>query len=151
MKKYHVLFLLIPAALLASGCSLFAGKTEEAQQTPRIANPASVKAAITLLTHRAKNSILVFGDMLELGNIADEQHADIGIFAKNAGIKKLFCYGKLSAQAAKTFGENAQHFDNHDALIESLKPQLQKDTTVLIKGSRGMKMEKVVEALCYCG
>jgi len=115
------------------------------------ANPASVKAAITLLTHRAKNSILVFGDMLELGNIADEQHADIGIFAKNAGIKKLFCYGKLSAQAAKTFGENAQHFDNHDALIESLKPQLQKDTTVLIKGSRGMKMEKVVEALCYCG
>lgn len=111
------------------------------------ANPASVKAAITLLTHRTKNSILVFGDMLELGNIADEQHADIGIFAKNVGIKQLFCYGKLSAQAAKTFGENAQHFDDQKILIDVLKNNLTQETTVLIKGSRGMKMEKVVEAL----
>ena len=112
------------------------------------ANPASVKAAITLLTHRAAHSILVLGDMLELGDQADQLHAEIGAFAKAAGLKQLFCCGKHSAKTVKAFGKNAQHFENHDALIQSLKPQLTKEVTVLIKGSRGMKMEKVVEALC---
>lgn len=111
------------------------------------ANPASVKAAIKFLTDRDANAILVLGDMLELGDQANQLHADVGAFAKTCGLKQLFCYGKHSLETVKAFGKNAQHFENHEALINELKSCLRKDTTVLIKGSRGMKMEKVVEAL----
>lgn len=111
------------------------------------ANPASVKAAITLLTHRTKNSILVLGDMVELGSIAEAAHTDIGVFASQQGVKQLFCYGKNSALIAQAFGKNAYHFDDQQQLIDSLKNYLTPDTTVLVKGSRSMKMELVVRGL----
>jgi len=111
------------------------------------ANPLSVKAAITLLLHRSSHSILVLGDMGELGDQADFFHSDIGRFAKSAGLEKIFCYGKYSIKTAHAFGKNAQHFENHQALIDALKKSLTSDTTVLVKGSRSMQMEKVVEAL----
>lgn len=111
------------------------------------ANPVSVKAAIQLLVQRTADSILVFGDMKELGQTENSLHADIGRFAKKAGLKKLFCYGKLTQETANAFGENAQHFEDHQSLIDTLKPQLTSKTTVLIKGSRSMKMETVVAAL----
>lgn len=111
------------------------------------ANPASVKAAISLLSHRSTQSILVLGDMLELGDHAGLLHQQIGEFAKSAGIKKLFCYGKYSEKTAKAFGKNAWHFNEHAALIDALKNEITSETTVLVKGSRSMKMEKIVEAL----
>lgn len=111
------------------------------------ANPASVKAAIQLLTGRNVNSILVLGDMLELGDQADRLHAEIGAFAKTCGLKRLFCYGKHSIETVKAFGKNAQHFEDHQTLIDVLKNDITPNTTVLVKGSRGMKMEKVVDAL----
>jgi len=111
------------------------------------ANPTSVKAAIMLLTHRSKNAILVLGDMAELGDISDKMHTEVGEFAKNAGIKQLFCYGKHSAQTAKAFGKQAEHFEDQQQLANALKKYLTQDTTVLVKGSRSMKMEKIVEAL----
>lgn len=111
------------------------------------ANPASVKAAIKLLTDREVNSVLVLGDMLELGDQANQMHADIGAFAKACGLKQLYCYGKHSIETVKAFGKNARHFESHDALIRELKPQLKNNMTVLIKGSHSMKMEKIAEAL----
>ena len=111
------------------------------------ANPTSVKAAIKLLTDRSANSILVLGDMLELGDQADQLHTDIGVFAKTSGLKQLFCYGKHCVQTAKAFGKNARHFDDYQTLIDALKNDITPDTTVLVKGSRSMKMETVVKAL----
>jgi UDP-N-acetylmuramoyl-tripeptide--D-alanyl-D-alanine ligase len=111
------------------------------------ANPASVKAAIQLLAHRSKNSILVLGDMRELGDAAVSLHREIGELARAAGLQQLFCYGENTAHTATAFGKNAHHFSSHEALIQSLKPCVTKEVTVLIKGSRSMKMETVVNAL----
>lgn len=111
------------------------------------ANPASVKAAIQLLAHRSKNSILVLGDMRELGDATVSMHREIGEFARAAGLQQLFCYGENTTHTATAFGKNAHHFPTHEALIQSLKPYVTKEVTVLIKGSRSMKMETVVNAL----
>ena len=111
------------------------------------ANPASVKAAINVLTHQSENSILVFGDMKELGEGAKQLHSNIGEYALKKGIKKLFCYGKMSANAAAAFGKNAAHFDDQQKLIDALKLVLSEDVTVLIKGSNSMKMVNIVKAI----
>lgn len=111
------------------------------------ANPASVKAAIRLLAHRSKNGIFVLGDMRELGAAAVTLHREIGEFARAAGLRQLFCYGEHSMHAAIAFGKAGQHFESQQALIDSLKLRVTADVTVLIKGSRSMKMEIVVNAL----
>lgn len=111
------------------------------------ANPASVKAAITLLTHRSVQSILVLGDMKELGDQSPALHEEIGVFAKRAGVKHLFCYGDNTMHTARAFGENAQHFDDYQTLINVLKQSVTPDSIVLVKGSRSMEMETVVVAL----
>ncbi len=111
------------------------------------ANPTSVRAAIQILTKRPGESILVLGDMLELGKEADEIHAALGKFALENQVNQLFCYGKHSQFAAKAFGKNAQCFDDQKKLIESLKPVISNTTTVLIKGSNSMKMGSIVLAL----
>lgn len=111
------------------------------------ANPASVKAAIMLLTHRSNQSILVLGDMKELGAQSQNLHEEVGLFAKQANVKKLFCYGKDMVFTAKAFGDQAQHFDDYETLIHALKQSVTPDSVVLIKGSRSMKMETVVDAL----
>lgn len=111
------------------------------------ANPASVKAAITLLTHRSPQSILVLGDMKELGDHARSLHEEVGLFAKQAGVKQLFCYGENTVHTVHAFGENARHFDDYETLINMLKQSVTPDTVVLVKGSRSVKMETVVAAL----
>lgn len=111
------------------------------------ANPTSVKAAIEILITRAENTILVLGDMKELGEMAQDAHADIGRCAKMAGVSQLFCYGDHAKLAAEAFGENAFHFMDQQALIVALKPQLNDKTAVLVKGSNSMKMVNVVNSI----
>lgn len=111
------------------------------------ANPASVRAAIDILSSRGGESILVLGDMLELGERKDFYHQQIGELAQRSGIRHLFCYGNLSRFAAESFGANAQHFSEQTALIAALKPLLKAQSTVLVKGSNGMKMNNIVKAL----
>ena len=106
-----------------------------------------MKAAITFLTHRSAHPILVLGDMGELGELAKTLHEEIGLFAKQAGVKKLFCYGKNMAFAVQQFGSEGMHFDNYDALISALKKEVTPEATILVKGSRSMKMETVVNAM----
>jgi len=95
-------------------------------------------------------SWLILGDMRELGPEAESLHAAAGEEAKKAGISQLFTLGESSAAAAKTFGEHAQHFETHDALINALLIALETAETppvMLVKGSRGSAMERVVKAL----
>lgn len=111
------------------------------------ANPSSFSAAIEVLASCQGKRILVIGDMAELGSDAEEQHRQIGIHAQQAGIEKLYSYGALSAAAVTGFAGESQHFVDQTALIEQLRGELQADVTVLVKGSRSMAMEQVVEAL----
>jgi len=111
------------------------------------ANPGSLKAAIEALPPQ---SWLILGDMRELGPEAENLHAAAGDEARKAGISKLFALGPLSAAAAKAFGEGAQCFESHEALTAALQSELaqaEQPPIMLVKGSRGSAMERVVNAL----
>jgi UDP-N-acetylmuramoyl-tripeptide--D-alanyl-D-alanine ligase len=83
-----------------------------------------------------------------LGDDAARLHAELGSYARSKNIKKLFTLGVLSENATQTFGANAAHFHQRDALIAALKAVANSQTTFLIKGSRSAKMELVVRELC---
>ena len=116
------------------------------------ANPASVRAAIGVLAQSNAGKpggrrVMVLGDMGELGDNAAAFHAEIGSEARRAGIEKLYALGELSRNAVSAFGRGAQHFERIEDLQKALEGELDADTTVLVKGSRFMKMERVVEFL----
>ncbi len=111
------------------------------------ANPASMRAAISVLAQAGGKRVLVLGDMGELGDDAALFHAEIGNEARRAGIDKLYALGELSHYAVKEFGSGARHFDRVEDLQDVLEKELDKNTTVLVKGSRFMKMERVVNHL----
>ena len=111
------------------------------------ANPMSMKAAIDVLKASAGQRIFVMGDMAELGADAASMHAEIGAYAKTAGIEKFYALGELTKNAVTSFGANAMHFETIEALAESLKNMMNAETTVLVKGSRSMRMERVVDAI----
>lgn len=111
------------------------------------ANPVAFKAAIAILADQPGKRILVSGDMKELGEQAKQYHEELGLEAKKQGIEFMYAYGELSQFTAQAFGENAQHFLDQDTLIAALKPLLDPQTTVLIKGSLSMNMRHIAEAL----
>ncbi len=111
------------------------------------ANPESMKAALSVLAGCAGRRIFVMGDMGELGEATGAMHAEIGVFARRAGAHSLYALGDASAGAARAFGEGAAHFDSIEALVSALAPELGPGCAVLVKGSRFMRMERVVEAL----
>ena len=100
-----------------------------------------------MLAQAGGKRILVMGDMGELGGDAAELHAEIGAEARRAGIEKFYALGELSVNAVREFGSGAQHFEGMEELQEALEKELDANTTVLVKGSRFMKMERVVEHL----
>jgi len=111
------------------------------------ANPGSLNAAIEWLASLPE-SWLVLGDMRELGDDARALHAEGGRRAKEAGIARLYTLGELSAAAAEAFGAGARHFESHEALSDAIANELAGVApTVLVKGSRGSAMDRVVRAL----
>ena len=111
------------------------------------ANPDSVRAAIDLLAQAPAPRVLVLGDMGEVGVRGPEFHREVGQYARERGIDALFAIGSLMREAAQGFGAGAAQFDNVEGLIAALRPNLRAGMTVLIKGSRFMQMERVVQAL----
>lgn len=111
------------------------------------ANPASMRAAIDVLAACTGKRVLVLGDMGELGASAAEMHREIGTYARSAGVETLMALGELSREMVAGFGAGAQHFTTPETLAETLIQQLSADTTVLVKGSRFMRMERVVALL----
>ena len=114
------------------------------------ANPASLQAGLDVLATCAGEKWLVLGDMGELGGDSAELHVKAGQQARAAGIDHLFAIGAQSCGAAQAFGD-AQHFESVEALIVALRVGLRPDVNVLVKGSRFMHMERVVEALLNGG
>ncbi len=109
------------------------------------ANPASMHAALEVLAQAEGRRIFVLGDMGELGADAPQFHREIGIAARELGIESMFALGTLSAEAVREFGAGAQHFVEIEELNAALNKELDAQTTVLVKGSRFMKMERVVQ------
>ncbi len=109
------------------------------------ANPASMQAAIEVLAQHEGKRVLVLGDMGELGEGGSQLHAEIGAAARHAGVEKLYALGELSRRAVQEFGAGAQHFETIEEMLVALEQELDANTTVLVKGSRFMKMERVVK------
>ncbi|WP_257296422.1 UDP-N-acetylmuramoyl-tripeptide--D-alanyl-D-alanine ligase [Endozoicomonas sp. YOMI1] len=115
------------------------------------ANPKATQAALEQLADCGGRTIMVLGDMLDLGEISDERHRDIGRYAKELGIQQFLSFGPSARLASEAFG-SGQHFDDKSELIAFLKAQLHSVTNndsmaVMVKGSKGMKMLDIIQAL----
>jgi UDP-N-acetylmuramoyl-tripeptide--D-alanyl-D-alanine ligase len=144
----------VPPAAIGAGLSAFrpySGRLQQKRTTSGAtliddsynANPDSVRAAIDVLATCPGPTALVLGDMGEVGDQGPEFHAEVGRYAKQKGIGMLLGVGSASADAVKAFGAGAEHFDD----IERLKQRNIEAKTILVKGSRFMKMERVVSML----
>ena len=152
----------VPAPVIAKGLARFSSIKGRLQRKPARngailiddtynANPASMRAAIAVLAQGPGEKVLIAGDMGELGPQAAELHAEIGRYARAQGIAKLLALGELSAHAAGAFGSGAHHFTRIEDLLAEAGNALAPGVTVLVKGSRYMRMERVVNALAIDG
>jgi UDP-N-acetylmuramoyl-tripeptide--D-alanyl-D-alanine ligase len=111
------------------------------------ANPDSVRAAIDVLARAPGRRWLVLGDMGEVGDAGPAFHREIGEHARAARIDRLLAIGEATPATVLAFGAQGAHFDGIDALVAALGAPLPADVTVLVKGSRFMRMERVIAAL----
>ena len=142
---------------IVAGLSGFTGVKGRLQRKPALhgstfiddtynANPDSVKAALSVLAQQPGKKLLVLGDMGELGVDAAAMHAEMGLAARAAGVDKLLALGDLSKETVAAFGAGAMHFERIQELLAELENALTPATTVLVKGSRFMQMERVVNS-----
>ena len=147
----------IPAAIIAAGLARFGGVKSRLQRKRGVqgatliddtynANPDSLRAAIEVLALGGGRKLLVLGDMGELGRDAAAMHAQIGEFARAAGVARMFTLGELSAHATAAFGAGARHFTRIEDLFAEIENALAPDVTMLVKGSRFMQMERVIKS-----
>lgn len=148
----------VPSDKIAAGLHLYTGVAGRLQRMTLSggdvilddsynANLESAQAALSVLGTASGQRIFVIGDMGELGAAAGAMHADIGEFARRAGVDRLFALGKLTVETVRKFGDGATHYSGIDELIADLRLALDGTSTVLVKGSRFMRMERVVTSL----
>ncbi len=148
----------VPVAAIAAGLAGFAAVAGRGVRTSAPggatliddsynANPDSVRAAIDLLAAAAAPRILVLGDMGEVGARGPEFHREVGAYAKRRGIDVLLGTGPAVRDACAAFGAGAEHFDDIDALGRRASALAQPGATVLVKGSRFMRMERIAAVL----
>ena len=147
------------AAAALAGCTFTAGRSAwvrigpfEVLDDSYNANPDSMAQALDLLAARPGKRIAVLGDMLELGIQSEALHAEVGRRAAVAGIDLLLGLGDRMRHAVRAardagLGDRACHFDTLEALVAALQAELRPGDAVLVKGSRGSRMERVVAAL----
>ena len=111
------------------------------------ANPDSVRAGIDVLAATVGRKILVLGDMGEIGEMTGQFHDEIGGYAKSQGVDRLLAFGESSALAARNFGTGGEHFRKLEDLVAALLAELTPEAIVLVKGSRFMRMERVIDAI----
>jgi len=152
----------VPAPAIARGLARFDGIKGRLQKKAGLngatliddtynANPESVRAAIAVLAQAPGDKLLVLGDMGELGPGAPDLHAEVGRFAREQGIGQLLALGEASVHAARAFGSGGRHFARIEDLLAEAGNALAPGVTALIKGSRFMRMERVVKAIALDG
>src|SRR5690606_16147342 len=107
------------------------------------ANPESVRAAIAVLSQLSGRTVLVLGDMAEVGEQGPATHAEAGAYARQTGVDNLLTRGPAARHCAEAFGEHAESFDDIDALLQRLVALA--PANILVKGSRSTRMERVVQ------
>jgi UDP-N-acetylmuramoyl-tripeptide--D-alanyl-D-alanine ligase len=152
----------VPVAAIAAGLAAFAPvkgrgvRLSTASGAALIddtynANPDSMRAAIDVLASYPAPRLLVIGDMGEVGAQGPAFHREIGAYARSRGIESLLATGDLAREAVAAFGQGAMHFADIDALIAAARAAAAPGATLLVKGSRFMRMERVVQALQEAG
>ncbi len=155
----------VPLAAIAQGLGAFepvkgrsralarvvAGRSITVVDDSYNANPDSVRAAIDVLADLPGPRLLVLGDMGEVGDQGPQFHAEAGAQARASGIEHLLALGPQTAHAVAAFGPDARHFDNMVQLQTAVRAALPTVGSVLIKGSRFMKMEQVLEVFAALG
>ena len=147
----------IAPAIVAAGLARFSNVGGRLQRKPGLngatliddtynANPDSARAAIDALALAVGQKIFVLGDMGELGSESPAMHAEVGAYARAAGVHRLYTLGTMAQQAALAFGAGARHCATLEELVSSLEAVLAPGVTALVKGSRFMKMERVVQS-----
>jgi UDP-N-acetylmuramoyl-tripeptide--D-alanyl-D-alanine ligase len=150
----------VPLSAVAEGLTAFAPVKGRSRALPLMldgcalilvddsynANPDSVRAAIDVLAELPAPRLLVLGDMGEVGDRGQEFHTEIGAHARQRGIEQLVCTGVLTRHAAQAF-PGARHHVAFEALLADVQRAVPGCGSVLVKGSRFMKMERVVEAI----
>jgi len=111
------------------------------------ANPDSVRAAIDVLAAEPGTKFLLLGDMGEVGERGLDFHEEIGRYARERGIDRLYATGDLCRAAVAAFGKGARHFATADELVAAAREEVVSTAAALVKGSRFMRMERVVQAL----
>jgi len=111
------------------------------------ANPTSMCAAVDILAGFSGRTVLVLGDIGELGDWAEQGHRDVGEYARGK-VSALYAVGPMMVHAVNAFGPQAFHFSTQAELIKALDAEQDTNTTILIKGSRSAAMENIVAALC---
>jgi len=111
------------------------------------ANPGSIKAGLAVLAARPGKKIFAMGDMLELGENSAMLHKTVGEYAQQIGIDYLLGFGDLCQQAVIGFGKQAKNYSDKQQLVADLLELMDAETTVLVKGSNGMRMSEVVQAI----
>lgn len=115
------------------------------------ANPDSVRAAIDVLASLPSPRVLVLGDMGEIGDSGPSCHREVGDYARARGIDHLLALGEATRDTVQACGPAAEHFETVAALIGRARALAQPAASVLVKGSRFMRMERVVAALAAAG
>jgi len=111
------------------------------------ANPSSVRAGLEVLRGVPGATWLVLADMAELGPHASDSHAELGRYARDCGVARLFALGPQSARAVESFGPGGEWFADVAELIRRLQGEIEPGVTLLVKGSRINRLERVVQAL----
>ncbi len=148
----------VPGATIAAGLATFrpaAGRLRRLTATTGAAviddsynaNPDSVRAAIDTLARYAAPRVLVLGDMAEVGDQGPAFHAEVGAYAKACGLERLLAFGPASAATVAAFGDGAEHLPTIEDVCWRATKLASPQATVLVKGSRSSRMERVVQAL----
>jgi UDP-N-acetylmuramoyl-tripeptide--D-alanyl-D-alanine ligase len=111
------------------------------------ANPSSMRAGIDVLAGLAGRRWMVLGAMAEMGEHGESAHVEIGRYAREHGVERLFATGTLGAIAVEAFGNGARWFPDAETLAQTLDGELTPDVRLLVKGSRVNRLERVVAAL----
>ena len=111
------------------------------------ANPDSVKCGVDSLMQLPGRHVCILGDMLELGEEEEAMHRDVGAYAASRGVDLVLCSGRLGAAIAEGAGERGRWFASVDELNRHLPELIREEDRVLVKASRGMRFERIAEAL----
>ena len=111
------------------------------------ANPSSVRAGLDVLRSLPGPKWLVLADMAELGAHSADSHAELGRYARECRVARLFALGPESTRAVETFGSGGEWFADADSLTRRLQSEIAPGVTVLVKGSRVNRLERVVQGL----